>query len=91
MRINAISKIYETYVANNVADVSKAKKTSSKDEVALSETAKDFQAIYKALIDVPDVREDKVKAIKESMENGTYKVTATQVADKILSQIDIKG
>lgn len=91
MRINAINQIYESYIAGRSTNTSSLKKVASKDEVDLSETAKDFRDIYKALSDTPDVRADKVKAIKESMQNGTYNVTAAQVADKILSQIDIKG
>lgn len=91
MRIDAISKIYEAYKANNVSNTKKVNKTMGKDEVALSKTAKDFQIAYKALAEVPDVREDKVKALKEQMASGNYNVKAAEVADKILSKIDIKG
>ncbi len=34
---------------------------------------------------LPEVREDKIKDIKERMENGTYNVTSQEVAEKILS------
>lgn len=91
MRIDAIHKIYETYKANGVSNAKKVNKTAGKDEVALSDTAKDFQTIYKALTEVPDVREDKVQAIKQQMASGTYNVKASEVADKILSKIDLKG
>lgn len=91
MRIDAINKIYETYKTNGVVSSNKVNKTSSKDEVALSSTAKDFRAIYKALANVPDVRQDKVDTIKEQINNNAYNVKASAVAEKILSKYDIRG
>lgn len=91
MRIDAINKIYETYKANGVSNSKKVNKSASRDEVALSDTAKDFQTVYKALANVPDVREDKVNIIKEQMASGTYNVKASEVAEKMLSRFDIRG
>lgn len=91
MRIDAINKMYETYKTSGVASSSKVNKTSSKDEVALSSTAKDFRTIYQALANVPDVRQDKVDTIKEQMNNNSYNVKASAVAEKMLSKYDIRG
>ncbi|WP_054739641.1 flagellar biosynthesis anti-sigma factor FlgM [Cellulosilyticum ruminicola] len=91
MRIDAINKMYETYKTNGIASSSKVNKTSSKDEVALSNTAKDFRAAYKALANVPDVRQDKVDEIKEQMNNNSYNVKASAVAEKILSKYNVRG
>lgn len=91
MRIDAVNKIYETYKTNGVLSSKKVNKLASRDEVALSDTAKDFQTVYKALANVPDVREDKVNTIKEQLESGTYNVKASEVVEKMLSRFDIRG
>lgn len=91
MRIDAINRVYETYKQQSVAPTQKVGRKDLKDQVALSETAKDFQNIYKMLAEVPDIRQDKVQAIKEQMQSGTYDVNAKEVAEKLVSQFNIKG
>lgn len=91
MRIDGINRIHEAYRAQSVANKPKVNEITKKDEVALSETAKDFQTILSKLKDVPEVREDKVEAIKKQIQAGTYNVKAEDVADKMLSRLDIRG
>ncbi|WP_180270797.1 flagellar biosynthesis anti-sigma factor FlgM [Sporanaerobium hydrogeniformans] len=91
MRIDKLAGIYETYNKQMVSKYKAVTKTNKKDEVDLSGTAKDYQAAYKALSNVPDIRQDKVKALKEQIASGTYDVGAKEVAEKILSSFDIKG
>lgn len=91
MRIDKINNIYETYKKQSISKAQSVTKTSKKDEVALSEVAKDFQSVYKLLVATPDIREDKVNAVKEKINSGTYNVKTEEVAEKILSSFDIKG
>lgn len=91
MRIDKISNIYESYKKQAASKNQAAAKVNKKDEVALSGTAKDFQTVYKLLNNTPDVREDKVNAVREQIQSGTYNVRAEEVADKILSRVDLKG
>lgn len=91
MKINGINKVYETYKSQITSNIEKTKKTTEKDQVNLSENAKDFSTIYRMLSDVPEVRTQKVEEIKESMDSGNYHVTAADVAAKILSLGEIKG
>lgn len=91
MRINAINRIYEMYNAPEGMAAKSTDKSQSKDEVDLSSIAKDFSTIRKMVANEKDIREDKVKEIKDKMANGTYDVTAKQVAEKILAEINFKG
>ena len=91
MRINPMNRIYDSYKAQRVTDSKKIDKTSSKDEVAFSSEAKDFANASKLLSDVPDVRTDKVEEIKNRMSSGNYNVKAEEVAEKILSQFNVRG
>ncbi len=91
MRIDKLANIYETYNKQTVTKYKATQKVDKKDEVALSGTAKDFQSVYKALSNIPDVRQDKVDALKEKIASGNYNVDAKEVAEKMLSSFDIKG
>lgn len=91
MRIDVVNRVYGTYQAQVTTASKKTEKVDSKDEVALSSEAKDFASIKKMLADIPQVREEKVQDIKTRMDNGTYNVSAQEVASKILSQYSNRG
>jgi negative regulator of flagellin synthesis FlgM len=67
--------------------VGKAKEAGPlKDEVALSQKAKDIETIREILRKTPDVREDKVALIKKKIESGEYSVKGKEVADQMLRE-----
>ena len=53
-------------------------------DVTLSSTARDVQLAKKAINALPDVREDRVNALKAQVENGTYRVSGENIADLII-------
>ena len=58
-----------------------------KDEVLLSKESQAFSEIFNRLKDGNSkVREDKVAYYTQAIENGTYKVDAKAIADKMLNQ-----
>lgn len=59
------------------------KENAKKDSVAFSEQAKVFARAYEKLQNSPDVREEKVTAIKQQIENGQYQINYSAVAAKI--------
>ena len=83
--MSQISKIYETTSVKKVA--TQNTKIKGKDELKISETAKYFQLAFKAAKDAPDIRTEKVEAIKAQMDAGTYNVSAQEVASKMASGI----
>lgn len=90
MRINKVNSITEIYKAQSVAPVKKSK-ANQKDEVIFSKEALEIQNAYKAAKTAPDVRMEKVAAIKEQIKSGTYTIDAKAVSEKILSRFDVKG
>jgi negative regulator of flagellin synthesis FlgM len=56
------------------------------DSVELSQSARDLQKAQKALQDLPDIREDKVAALKQQIENGTYDIRADKIAANMLKE-----
>jgi negative regulator of flagellin synthesis FlgM len=56
------------------------------EKVNLSTTAKDVQNLSSAISNLPDVREEKVQALKDQIEKGTYKVDAGKTAEKMVGE-----
>jgi negative regulator of flagellin synthesis FlgM len=84
-----ISKI--TGVYGSQKSINRIGKTGSvaskKDVLSISDEAKDFQSVLKALREVPDVRRDKVDGILGRIESGQYSVSGHDVADRIVKNV----
>lgn len=52
--------------------------------VNLSQRSKEVQKAEKAIESEPDIRSEKVQAIKNEIENGTYKIDYEKTAEKML-------
>ena len=70
------------------SDSQKVSLTSSKDDsVKLSPQARQMQTNGIILRSIPDVREEKVSAIKAQIDSGAYEIDTEKMADKILVDI----
>ena len=64
----------------------KGRANVGEDSVELSQSARDLQKAQKTLQDLPDIREDKVAALKQQVENGTYAIRADKIAANMLKE-----
>lgn len=55
--------------------------------VNLSQASKEVQIAQKAVEEAPDIRAEKVEAIKTQVNNNTYKIDHDKVAEKIVGAI----
>ena len=83
MRIETYNQVAQVYKANQTQKMDKAERVTRRDEVQISSLGADYQIAKKAMADIPDVRKDKIAAIKAGMEAGTYKVDSSNFADKL--------
>lgn len=60
--------------------------SSPTERVDLSTTAKDVQQLKEKISSLPEVREDKVREIKQKLQDGTYEVSAEQIAGKMVGE-----
>ena len=58
--------------------------SSKRDRVDLSATSQKVDALRDLVNAVPEVRTDRVEALKAAVQNGTYNVSGQQIADKII-------
>ena len=84
-----ISKI--TGVYGTQKSVGRIEKTGSvsykKDVVSISNEAKDFQVVNRALRSVADIRQSRVNELREILESGSYNVSGQDVAGKVIDSI----
>lgn len=52
----------------------------------LSTKAKDIQQLRDAINRLPDIREDKVRELKEQVERGMYDVNGQKIAEKMVAE-----
>ncbi len=60
---------------------------SFSDKVEISGTGKEVAEIIAAVNQLPDVRTDKVNAIKAAIESGKYQPDSIKIAEKILGEL----
>jgi len=56
------------------------------DRVELSPQSRDMKKIHEILAATPEIRTEKVAALKKAITEGTYKVKAEDMADKMIQE-----
>ena len=88
---NTPAELVSQYTVNQNRGGAEAAKQATggivaEEKVSLSSTARDFQKIEKAIDALPDVREEKVQALKAQIETGTYEVNGEKIAEKMVGE-----
>lgn len=60
---------------------------TKKDRLDLSSEAQALQRFLKAVEELPDVREERINAIKDALRSGSYRVSGKQVVDKMMREL----
>ena len=58
----------------------------SNDRVSLSPQARELKEAQRLLADMPDVREDKVREIKQRIEEGHYRIESETIAAQMIRE-----
>lgn len=82
--INQVSQMYQTTAATKKKDVSAV---NQRDALSISSFGKDYQIAKNALANVPDVRQEKVDALKKSISDGTYEVNSEDFAAHLIAAL----
>ncbi|AOY75640.1 flagellar biosynthesis anti-sigma factor FlgM [Clostridium formicaceticum] len=82
--INKVMKLYN----KACQETEKIMETQQKkDKLDISDKAKEFQVAMKAFKNLPETRQEKVKVLKESIQNNSYNVSGKEIADKMMEGI----
>ena len=92
MRVATSYDVYSVYNAKNTSGAKKTEKSgaseSRKDVFSLSTQAEDYQTVRKVLVNVPDVRADRISQVKAKLASGGYQASASNIAAKILQELE---
>ena len=84
MRIEAYTQVQQLYNKNSTKQLKKETGSSRfSDQLQISSMGKDIQIAKQAVAGAADVREDLVASIKSQIEDGTYSVDSTSLAEKL--------
>lgn len=86
MRIEAYTQVQQVYQSQKVNKSQKTGNAAKSDNVQISSFGKDIQAAKAALAGSPDIREELTAPIKAKIQNGTYEVSNSSFADKLLQK-----
>ena len=92
MRIDAYNQVAQLYGAQtSYNNTQKNGKAASKgnDQLSISQSGHNYQVAKAAVAEASDVRLDKVAEIKARMKNGTYSVSAEDLANKMLQRSNL--
>lgn len=88
MRINNVSSNVYVYGQSRERQNPSVKEVQhSKDKIDISARGAEFQYALKAAKEARDFRPEKVAPIKEQVKNGTYNVSADNIAEKMILEM----
>lgn len=89
MRIEAYTQVQQMYSTKKTTNVkSKGNTGLSSDQLQISSIGKDIQNVKQAVASASDIREDLVAPIKARVQAGTYDVSASSFADKLMQKYE---
>jgi negative regulator of flagellin synthesis FlgM len=75
-----------TGASQKAAPAPAARPAAAGDSVSLSPRVRELQAARETLASLPEIREEKVAAIRAQIEAGTYAVDSEKVAGKMIAE-----
>ena len=93
MKINNLTGVMKAYQNQNRVQPGKDVKSSKgePDAMSVSKEAKTFSAVFQAVKKAPDVREDKIAALKEAIAGNQYQVDDEKLVDRIIERMQGPG
>jgi len=88
---NSLTELISQYKTNEKKVNSEPEKqiadsVAPEEKVSLSSAARDIQQAKKAIEELPDVREEKVRELKDQIETGRYDVGGEKIAGKMIGE-----
>jgi negative regulator of flagellin synthesis FlgM len=97
MKINGNIPIDDNKTNDKIGEIRKnqdtdnkdnANKTDdSKDKISLSGKAKEINELKRLISEMPDIRADRVDALRKAIDAGDYNVDAKKIAQKMLEEL----
>ena len=84
--INTSNKVLTAYRNQLDINTTRQTKTGGADAAHISSEGQEFKAVLDAVINAPDIREERVLEIKNKMSSGQYNINSRDIATKMLNE-----
>ena len=84
--IQAVQQYQKTEKVQEDASPKVGGSAAPEEKVNLSTKARDIQQLRDAVSQLPDVREDKVRELKDKVDKGAYDANGQKIAEKMVSE-----
>jgi negative regulator of flagellin synthesis FlgM len=88
--IDSIDKLNSDYIRKDLKKATETDATAanyeSDDSVEISSEALNLKDMEAAAMNAPDVREEKISAIKAQIDSGTYKISSERIARQLIEE-----
>lgn len=85
MKIDRISNAYKNIPTNKQSKINNNKVQNKIDTSNISTIGKDLSYAKQVLNNIPDVRNEKIKPLKEQIKNETYNISIDDFTNKLLN------
>ncbi|ABW20054.1 flagellar biosynthesis anti-sigma factor FlgM [Alkaliphilus oremlandii] len=83
-----VNKAMQIYNNKSTEKLKKSKEVEGpKDEIQLSDKAREYQIAMKAFKSLPETRENLVNELRNQITQGSYSVSGEEIADKIVASV----
>lgn len=86
MKITNLFNTTSIYNKSAKSDKKIEKTIKNNDSFTVSDKARDFQSVLKAVSSAPDIRKDKVNKILNKIQEGSYNVSSEDIVEKLFSK-----
>jgi negative regulator of flagellin synthesis FlgM len=81
-------KLKDTHKNHDIESKDNANKADdSKDKISLSGQAKEINELKRMISDLPDIRQDRIDALKKAIDAGNYDIDTKNIAEKMLEEL----
>jgi negative regulator of flagellin synthesis FlgM len=84
MRIDAYTQVCQIYGTDKKSNVKQDIKTGKNDQLEISQQGRDYQVAKKAVAEASDVREDLIAKYRAEIQSGSYDVSGSEFANKVI-------
>lgn len=92
-RVSGASKSDKVDKSSSASESGKETTSSqaASDQISVSDLSREISKIHEEIRNNPDIRPEKVREIREKIEDGTYYVSSDEIAGKIIDDILNQG
>ena len=89
-QVQQVYRLYGSQAKVKMGKIEKGQEPGAVDKVNLSTRGQEIQLALQRIKATPDIRQDRVEALRNAIKSGTYHVSGLEVAEKMLGRLSVE-